>query len=167
MFCWLVGVVIVGEWSVVGLLVLAHTHTPLANRTSRWVGKMTIPIILLSPRRHRELFRIFPLTILHFHPTSHREMSRSSRRGSFLFGLTQQGGKSVWLSLMFSIEWYLVCYPSVFWGSGVNFPHAQVGSLFYFLHYRLCKFLWLHCWEQAIVFPHFGWLCLMSQLGLM
>ena len=33
-----------------GLSVLAHTHTPPANRTSRWAKETTTPIIPLSPR---------------------------------------------------------------------------------------------------------------------
>ena len=38
-------VIFAGEWSVAGLSVLAHTHTPPENRTSRWAEEMTIPII--------------------------------------------------------------------------------------------------------------------------
>ena len=36
MFCLLDGVVIAGEWSVAGLSVLSHMHTPPANQTSCW-----------------------------------------------------------------------------------------------------------------------------------
>ena len=33
------------EWSVAGLSVLAHTHTPPTNQTSHWAEEMTTPII--------------------------------------------------------------------------------------------------------------------------
>ena len=40
-------------------------------------------------------------------------------------------------------------------GFGVNFTHAQVGSLFFLPHCDLCKlFQWLRCFKRAIVSPH-------------
>ena len=90
------------EWSMAGLSVLAHTHTPPTNRTSRWAEEMTLPIIPLSPRLKVHTHTLSHFPFLHCLSSSRRETSCSSWRGFFLFGLTQQGGESFWLSFMFS-----------------------------------------------------------------
>ena len=124
------------------LSVLSHTHTPPANRTSRWAGKMTTPIIPLSPRRHWALFGTFPLTILHCRPSSHRGTSCSSRRGFILFGITQQGGDS-FLAVIYIFCWECFSHTNVADDVGVYiFP--------YILGY--CSFL---RWLVGCCFPTF------------
>ena len=91
MFYWVVEAVIAGEWSVAGLSVLAHTHTPPANQTSHWAKETTTPIIPLSPRRCCKHFRTshLPFFIV-AHPHASKKIPYVSRRGIlFLFGLTQ------------------------------------------------------------------------------
>ena len=45
------------EWSVAGLLVLAHTHTPPMDWTSRWAGEWLRPHSILSTTP------LFPLSV--------------------------------------------------------------------------------------------------------
>ena len=57
-----------------------------------------------------------------------------------MFDLTQPGGEPLFIChSCFSIEWNLVCFPSVFSRSGVKFPHAQVESLYLLPQCGLCK----------------------------
>ena len=60
---------------------------------------------------------------------------------SILFDLTQPGGEPfIGCHSHSSIEWNLMCFPSVFSGSGVKFPHAQVEILYLLPQCGMCKF---------------------------
>ena len=130
-----------------GLSVLAHTHTPPANRTSRWAKEMTMPIIPLSPRRCYEHPRTFdlPFSIV-AHPHARKNALCLTQRNSFyVWSHTARRGSCFGYHSHF-LQRDIWCASIRILGSGVNFSHAQDGRMIFLPHCDLSKSSqWLHC----------------------
>ena len=120
---------------MVGLSVLAHMHTPLANQTSSWEKEVTTrTIIPLSPRWAENTLAL---------PTRHSRIVAHPLAGRrpiphekdyLLLGLTQLGENPFQLSFTFSTEWYQVCIFLLNFGVWCKFPSHTGGETVFLPH---------------------------------
>ena len=163
------GVVIVGQWCVAGLSVLAHMHTPPRSwLTLMWAGKATTTPIFFNFYSHRKggepfwAFTIFPVCVALPSRFGCLELSftildpeRFSLSSDSHVGLSLKWMEvAVCVNLVF---WILLCVATLLvWWFCVHesISTLRVCCIWFLFQFRAMSFPLLQWWDRGYCFPH-------------